>query len=128
MNKKAHKYVVIFIVFFVLLRLALYFHGESEHQMSFIYDVMLDSTMLLLITLGPLYNHRLIYLYLGVVTIVFVSIIASEILGIINADGALGIINNLLGIIVVSIFTYEFYYRTPIKVLIKHNKTLKQTG
>ena len=127
MNKKAHKYVVIFIVFFVLLRLVLYLYGGSEIQVSTVDNVLLDSNMLLLIVLGPLYKYRLIYLYLGVVTIFLVSFIASDVHGIINAEGILDVSSNLLGIIVVCIFTYEFYYRIPIKVLIKHNKTLKQT-
>ena len=124
MDKKGHKYIVIFIAIFVLLRLIVYLLGEPSQQMSIVYDAMLYSTLLLLLTLGPLYKHRLIYLYLSVVTIVFIGFIAVGIDEIINASNASDIVITLFIFALVSFFTYDVYYKVPFILFLKHNKTL----
>lgn len=92
--------------------------------MSAVFDTVLYSTFLLLTTLGPLYKRRLIYLYLGVVTIVFIGFIAPEINEIINASDTSDIVITIFILALISFFTYDVYYKVPLILFLKRNKSL----
>ena len=123
MDKKAHRLAVLFVALFVLMRFVVYVLGNKEHQMSTTFDVLLLSAFVMLLSLEPLYNLRLIKIFLVVVTIVVVGYVSLSIYSIIYDSGMLKIFGNLMGTIFVPIFAYYVYYQGPIKS-IKHNKSL----